>query len=160
MTSTAIQVDGAGGISSPKNSNKGKEHNVETDDKTSHMEKSEVNLQTNLELDSLTSDTSFSVSQFADISSDVDKIDAMDKSKVGQSDTLSQTKTQVALDKDNSNVIAKVNNLKKNIESVPANNSVPTGHSGDMYLQKWTQIKIFKVSNQALPQIVNQSLKQ
>ena len=130
MTSTAIQVDGAGGISLPKNGNKGKEHNVETDDKTLHMEKSEINLQTNLEPDSLASDTSFSVSQFADISSDVDKIDATDKSKVGQSDTLLQTKTQVALDKDNSNVIAKVDNLK-NIESVPANNSISIGHSGD-----------------------------
>ena len=55
------------------------------------MEKSEINLQTNLEPDSLASDTSFSVSQFADISSDVDKIDATDKSKVGQSAKVYQT---------------------------------------------------------------------
>ena len=70
------------------------------------------NSQLNIDLDSLTSDTSFSVSQFADVSSDVDKKEAYNThnkaqlSEVGESDVAS--------------------NLKGN--NMPRNDNVPAEH--------------------------------
>ena len=92
-TFTAIQVDGAGGQSSPDRDTKDNAQQVQLDDK--QMAKTDGSSQVQLEPDSLTSDTSFNTSQFTDISSNMEqKSNATQKpsnqnSKVGESTPVS-----------------------------------------------------------------------
>ena len=100
-----IQVDGAGGNASQddvKPEVPNFSYNAQTHMKKHNSVKN--NSQPSIDLDSLTSDTSFSASQFADVSSDVDKKECYNMhnkaqlSKVGECDVGSNLKGTTCLE--------------------------------------------------------------